>query len=1113
MIYIERIVLHNFKSFRHASIRLTSGFNCIVGPNGSGKSSICDALFFALGEQSLKRMRINSTAELINENAKKDEHTYVKVVFGGDESFEVEKSIENNSIVYRIDEKRATRQDVVNILNQKGSNINETNTVAQGEIGKLQALSAKGRRELIDIAAGIKEFDVKKEDALKELEKVEAMLANAQGILNERIGFLEELRKEKEQAEKYNALTEEAKRISYTLLARRKRKLEEDYKKIEEERRKLLDEMEKLENDAKSISNEIEKLAAERESRSKMMNEHAGGSSSKGAYDSISKAIAELELKASGIGHDLGNMQARMEEAKKEIEGLAPRIAGNEENIAMLLKEEEEAMKGIAAGGNSIELEELSREYQHLSDSLQEMEGKLATSSNDYSNILFEMNAIDKDIARASEEMEGKERKKKEIDEARKSKDAKRKEIAEKRANAVKEITSLNSNANALMKRLGELQKEAINIREQMAMAGSSIDKIEALLKEEISGFYGSAGELCTYDSTYAVAISAAGGARLNYFIVDSIDVADRCIKLLKESKAGRATFIPLQDIKASKEEAKEGMLINFVRFDKKFENAFRYIFAGTYLVKSIGEAKERGIGNGRYVTLEGELVEQSGVVSGGAIKPIASAGALRIKMDEANKEIESINASLEAIESSKEEARKRLADIEAEAVKLDVEESYAGMEEQKQQEEIEAIAKKLEELSGKKAKLQEFAEKLKKEKENLSMSIEEARKSERNMYERLTGSIVKEGSNSIEEARKRAEAARIKKAELSKENELLKARLEASRKAFEDAEKAFNVLMQEKSAIEKEMEKKREEKSAIEKEMDKENEEMKKLYGEFESINQKISSNEIEKGKLQAAMERIGRQVMEKETAKAQLEVRIGDIKAEFAGREELAELDGNEEELSKKLEQDKEELSKMGNINLKAPELYEEKKKDVDEAQGKLDVLKKEKASVINMIEQIETRKRYVFEDTLARVNKNFKDLYKQIFEGEAELILSNPKNEFDSGLMIDIKDAKGKHKNFATLSGGERDLMIIMIVMAIQMQKPMAFYVFDEIDASLDKDNSEKLSMLISKISKKSQFIVVTHNDQMLKYAETYIGVAKQNGVSSAVGMTAEQNVSAS
>ncbi|MEM3245646.1 MAG: AAA family ATPase, partial [Candidatus Micrarchaeaceae archaeon] len=240
---------------------------------------------------------------------------------------------------------------------------------------------------------------------------------------------------------------------------------------------------------------------------------------------------------------------------------------------------------------------------------------------------------------------------------------------------------------------------------------------------------------------------------------------------------------------------------------------------------------------------------------------------------------------------------------------------------------------------------------------------------------------------------------------------------------------------------------------------------------------------------------------------------VRIGDIKAEFAGREELAELDGNEEELSKKLEQDKEELSKMGNINLKAPELYEEKKKDVDEAQGKLDVLKKEKASVINMIEQIETRKRYVFEDTLARVNKNFKDLYKQIFEGEAELILSNPKNEFDSGLMIDIKDAKGKHKNFATLSGGERDLMIIMIVMAIQMQKPMAFYVFDEIDASLDKDNSEKLSMLISKISKKSQFIVVTHNDQMLKYAETYIGVAKQNGVSSAVGMTAEQNVSAS
>ena len=143
---------------------------------------------------------------------------------------------------------------------------------------------------------------------------------------------------------------------------------------------------------------------------------------------------------------------------------------------------------------------------------------------------------------------------------------------------------------------------------------------------------------------------------------------------------------------------------------------------------------------------------------------------------------------------------------------------------------------------------------------------------------------------------------------------------------------------------------------------------------------------------------------------------------------------------------------------------------------------------------------------------VNENFKKLYSYIFEGSAALQLENPKDPFNSGLAININSPKNKNSTVEALSGGEKTLVVIALIFAIQSHSPMSLYVFDEIDAALDKENSKKLSKLMSEVSKKSQLIVISHNDSLITASDTAIGVVHRSGESKVVGLELSPSSSA-
>ncbi len=1121
MLHIDRVVIHNFKSFKHANIRFGKAFNCIAGPNGSGKSNICDSLLFALGEQSLKRMRVSSAAQLINERKGRgsdDPHTYVKVVFDGDRAIEVLREIRGDRIVYRLDGKAVARQDIIDVLRENRCEINETNTITQGETARMIGLNPRERRELIDVAAGIKEFDIKKENALRELDKVEARTSNVQVLLNERLGFLSELEKEKEQAERYLLLTNRIKSINCTLLSIREKSLAEEYGQRVNALKKLASEKEGIEKRVTEIDSGVMKLSSEKEKLVKKLNDKSiDANSNNKLIEQLNKEIAINESKIGALKYNKDSLDERGKRVASESERIKQKLGENREKLSGLRKElsaRDKAMPETEELGRIGASEKVSSDYKALQERVELQRVKLESLDKDHAQMLFDFSSMEKEAADLREGLAAKERLISERGGISASLEAELGASNGLKTSIVASIKKLEGVRSSLDEKLAELQSESINLREQIAMHGSGSDKVGALLRSAIkSGLYGKAEELCTYDDKYALAVSAAAASRLNYFVVESIEVADEAIGLIKGKGIGRATFIPLREVRANPTESKGGLkrLVDLVKFDKKFEKAFAYIFSNTYVVDDIKDAKKHGIGSCRYVTVDGELVEPSGTVTGGTIKHAGTLANLEARLKKTAVGISEVNAMLSSNGGAMAEERKKLALCESELARISVERKYASEELGRAAGEAERMQKTLLEKNEKRKRLGELLKKVSAEKDSLSGSLQINREASLRLYSYLTTLIIENG-NKLSKAeaerykkeREELEGLKVGIAELVKESSIMEERLKELASDSNEIAGSIGKLSADEKKASSEVGRLTGEMEELQEKVKSYDASTQSLYRSITELDAKINGMSGEKGRLSGSLERSNRDILEMETAKAQIEVRIGDVEAELSSYPGIDVIEGAKAEaLEGELINKRTELEAIGAVNLRAPELYDKKKRDLEEVQEQMAVLGSEKASVLQMIDEIESKKLNIFSETLAKVDANFKKLFNHIFEGEAALKLDSPKEPFNSGLNISMVIDK-RQKHIDRMSGGEKLLVMLMLIFSIQTMKPMSFYLFDEIDAALDKENSKKLSLLIKELAKSSQFIVVTHNDSMITASETNIGVAMHSHESRAVGV---------
>ncbi len=1124
MLYLKSLTIDKFKSFKHAEIVVSKGFTCVVGPNGSGKSNICDALLFGLGENSMNRLRVNKLDELIDFSIKRKHSdvakAHVRLELAGDQDYVIVRTVRSDGKTqYSVNGKHMTRQEVLEILNVNRIRADETSTITQGEINRIISLSPKERRELIDIASGIKEFEAKKADALRELEKVSQRILETQGMLNEKVSFLRELEKEKESAERFIEYTAKLKSLRYSILATRKEMLKTALDGFTKDLAVADSKRNETEFRRSEIAKKLNDYEAERES----LTHNIGASSAamndvNSRYDAINKEMATLEAEINShksalidIGTFTDGAEKEIERIKETLETGSRLVIEHQQKLKVLEKDTGAAATMEEANSKEKEIDNLNKAIHNLEKQVSESQAALVKLDSESASLVTIIEELSKSVESSKLIIKEKEGAAEKI---RKDMESLR-ETVQKSSEAAKKNESERSR---IEKEIEALDETLIDLKEQKSYISSKSNNMAEKLAvhfKESDGFFGSASSLCSYDTQYSLAVETAAGSRLDYFVTDTIANADKMIAFLKKNELGRATFIPIKEIRSDDGNASEKGLdsvISVVKYEKKFDKVFKYIFNNSFIVSGPEEAKKYGIGKHRYVTRDGELIELSGTVSGGFSKRRVSLASIENQIKEATSSRARLHEDRAKAEETAFEERKAQAAAEMKLDSESREQSRLESEAASTRKALASAASRMEESKRRLSAIQEkklseskvhdsSEEALSKAKERLMQLYNEAVEATKEMSKHGAGKAEREKQ---EKSRKEAEDIRIKVAETKKEAQILESRkldlerqVEEKRKLAKNLDTSINEKTKKIEALEKE-------RKEMESKIKNSGELSKKAMERLSKINEEVEKLREDNGRVNMQLNEVDRELGDIKVKRSQTETRLSDITAELAAYGNgIPLVKGDIDIMQRETDVLESKLQDLGTVNMRAPELYDDKKKSVDEALTKSNTLEIEKQAVIRMIEEIDSKKLQVFMSTFNDVNKNFSKLYNYIFPGKAYIELENPGDPFNGGIEIKITDAN-LNKALKSMSGGQKSLILLMMLFSIHLCKPSSLYVFDEVDSALDKENSKKLSQLIKEMSKEAQFVVVSHNDSLIINSDTAVGVVMANGESKALGL---------
>ena len=1111
MFTISEIRMRGFKSFKKSDLQLAPGFNCLAGPNGSGKSNVLDAIRFALGEQSLKSLRAKKVKDLICQDSKFAD-VLVTFVEDGRKKHEIRRAIRaDGKILYRLDGKRATRTGILEFLKKFSLDDTGRNVIAQGEVQRIIDMGGKERRAIIDGVAGISEFEDKKKEAMGELDVVESRMREANLVLGEREAFLKDLEREKNRAVSFVSARDHLKRVKATLISLELASGQSRIDKINEKISELTEREEGLKASLSAMDARVSELEKEKGS----------------VIDEIGKKKKRDDLfrEMEGARAELGSHTQALSDGKEQKEKLESEICSLEKEI----KSEESEVSSLEAKSSDLkkEVEELEKKRVTYSESTEMLEIRNAISS------------LEKEMAKLREERihcEGEIRRLSALSEEKEKTAAAYSEAEAVEPRAEKSLSALSTRKTEVVQMLDRLFQREKELNEQGAEVDRSLlevrEKIAVLrvqssptalnpalrflaeLKAKVKGIHGTVAELIEFDPKFAEAIDAAAGLRLLYVVVEDVSTATECIKHLKSAGIGRATFIPIKEIRApeSAEGAPGGlgMLMDFIRFKPEHRKAVEFLFGSTLLVSNSAEARKIGVGNARMVTLEGELFERSGLITGGKTK-----GGI------------AVSAQLSKVEKEAGELRERKDSILADLRNL--REEMAALRRERSELEVEIKKCELEAESAKKA--EEEAKKRRKIAEDARMEIADLQKSISSLREKLLlldASILNLGKKAAAKQEELREAERKSEDALrsvEKEQQEL-TRLYSSKKSLLEAilkeSEMRKAGIKERSAR---LSRLKSELSALDKKLEGHAKKVTELVGLVDSIEKKIgeSSKAMEallqrsrkfeeelqeigrkRGEAISELSRLDKQRHQYDIELATINTRISDFRAqmeEYAGVELLPEK--GKEKLTESMRSLEQQISELGDVNLAAPEQFEKKSAEIAEIKEKLEKLRIERNAIMEMVNSIEEKKKEAFFEAFNAVNENFKRMFRHINMGEGYLYLDNAADLFNSGLYLKLK-RNGRESSLEALSGGEKTLLALMFIFALQFYKPSPFYILDEVDQSLDKVNSQQLARLLRSVSSQSQFIVVTHDDSIMGMAEVIMGVSRVDGVSKIVGV---------
>jgi chromosome segregation protein len=1148
MTRINRLSIHGFKSFANKTeILLDNKFNCILGPNGSGKSNVSDAICFVLGRLSTKSMRAEKAANLIFNGGKKkkpsDKGT-VEIVFDNkskifpNEAEEVVISrtiIKSGNSIYRINGKKHTRTEILDLLSLAKINPEGYNIILQGDINRFVDMSPLERRKTIESISDISIYEEKKHKALLEMEKVDERLNDAEIILKERKTHLRELKKDRDQAIKFKDFKDKISSNKATYLHLQIKNKTKVKKQFDSQISEYQNKIKKTEDKVKIVKEEIQNNRG----RVKDFNYQI---EQKGELEQIKvhKNIEELKV-------ELTKNKTRISTLKDELTKIAQRRAHfkeelkeHDQKIIQLEQEKEKSKYQLTSKTNQQKIieEKISQfkkknnleSTQNLEKDIEEKDCLIEKKQEEIQKIRqkqqdlfrekdkteYRLQAIDEQIKKVKEiEKENHEP----VSQLKNKKTqfgqitSKINQCINQDSDFASQIANLRKTTSSFQEKYAKLNARKLSQKESF-FQNTAVKKI--LEQKKIKGVHGTIAQLGNVDRKYSSALETAAGSKTNFIVVENDQTAAECIKFLKQNKLSKASFIPLNKIryqkispeqkKLSKLSGAHNFAINLIDFDKKYQKAFSYAFGSTLVVDDINTARKIGIGRVRMATLDGDLAESSGVMRGG----FGQTRTAPFNEKDIKNELKSVKNSLtenqslllaldtrrEANEKEISSLRNKKSELEAEIIKtektlhLDTSDLDSSKEQKHElKNDLTGINQKLSQIQKGIVSINKELAELKTNRQLTKDEISQLK--DPKLLAQL--SAFEESKNSFRE-----ELATIKNEIKNidlKVNDLIlpeKNKILDILKQHQKEEESFNqeifqlnstVIKQGKNLKIKEVES-REFYSKY-----------KELFNRKEKLSNEITQKEENVEKLRDRNRSSEIEINKISLKNAEVKAKLAALEEEFKQYHDTPLLKNKpEEELKKEINKFEILLSQMSAVNMKALEIYEQVEKEFLRLTEKKQSLHNEKGDVLLMMNEIETRKKDQFLKTFNHINGNFKRIFSSLFKkGDAHLELENPEKPFEEGLNVKVRLTGNRFMDIKSLSGGEKSLTALSFIFSIQEYSPASFYILDEIDAALDKHNSETLSKLIRSYSDNAQYIMISHNDSVISEADNLYGVS--------------------
>ncbi|SEQ59431.1 condensin subunit Smc [Virgibacillus subterraneus] len=1179
--YLKRLESVGFKSFaERINVDFVPGVTAVVGPNGSGKSNITDAIRWVLGEQSARSLRGSKMEDIIFQGSDSRKPLNVAevtlVLDNSDQALPLDyEEVSVTRRVYRSGEsefyinKQACRlKDIVELFMDSGLGREAFSIISQGKVEEILSSKAEERRTIFEEAAGVLKYKQRKKKAEYKLAETQENLNRVEDIIYEIEQQIDPLEEQAETAKKYLDKKEQLKQQEISLLVTEIEQLHEQWQalldeldkekmneinlktsiqqkeaKLEKERQEIHDldeEIENLQANLLTTTQQLEQLEGKKQVHNERTKHFAENKEKlESQKNETANRIDKLKDELNEKNEQLSSLQAERNNTKQQVEQLEEKLTTDRENIAEQIEELKseyiEFLNKQAAKRN---------EKQSIEQQQQQISGKKNKQAEKFEDLLIQRTELTNQKDKLQSDYSAQEKKYNAMASVIQ-------QLKEKLSTDRQEFQEAQTKLYQGYQYIEKLKSKQEMLEDMKEDYQGFFYGVKAVLKareeRKLDGISGAVIELVDVPKTYITAIETVLGAQAQHVVVNDDTAARNAISWLKKTSNGRATFLPLSSIKArfvpqdvlTKVQNHDGFIgvaADLVSAHNDFQKAVNHLMGHVIIAKTLRDANEIAkivMRKYRIVTLEGDVVNPGGSMSGGAQKKSnqslftrekdlqevtdklsefqKKATAFEQKVDKQKQQIDTTEKELvdeeHAITNEHQmlqEIRSSYKEVEMKLVSLN--DSLTLYDQDKQQfdhdnEELESrdkqLSSELDDISNQLVMVQNQINELteqeadfKENQEQLQQDFQKAQVTLAEQEERLRSQ--REKTNTVSDQLTEYKAQFEKYA--SDLNDLLE--MQNSTETEADIDQNIKLAKDDKEALTSKIQYMRSNRAERTQLMQDQERELKEENTKHQSFMQEIQQKEVKANRLDV-----------------ELENRLSQLQSDYTITFEKAKqtYDKTEdiEETKSMVNQIKQAIDQLGTVNLGAIDEYDRISERYDFLSEQKNDLVEAKQTLYTVISEMDEEMQKRFGETFNQIKDEFAVVFEQLFGGgRAELKLTDPSNLLDTGVEIIAQPPGKRLQHLGLLSGGERALTAIALLFSILRVRPVPFCVLDEVEAALDEANVTRFAKYVNAYSENTQFIVITHRKGTMEEANVLYGVTMQeSGVSRLVSVRLE------